>query len=604
MTGKKILEAMTNISDTYVEEYAGLTGKVIKAFKSFRRYRKVLAATIALILLTTAAGTTALLASGRSTLSTPAYTDTPPSINICGSSFTMTPQEYERYMRWRNPTDRGARYYSFEQLGEFQCYGLSFGMYFDSARFDLTDKNGMDISITIQSTQKEEKIRYSSLNSLPDTRDTMRNLGSSVSGTKSYAVDGIRYLYSDGRLVGIQWEQEGFRYCVKMDGGLHQYPQDGTEDLLIERLLSGSMDTVSDAVAQLKRGFDQGTARTRLEIWWFDVLPGLALIAGFLLAAAPVTINGIVNLRYRKKHGSKRPPCQKRFLVILVLTILCVILALQLVDHYTLINRYDSDLCYRWKPVRLVPPGIWQLLQLNKYTNSDDVIAFLGLPRDDRGTYDLLFGGSFSLFYENGRLCWEYSPFGTCNGFVLPCILVAIGLLGYFFYQDYFYPEKRDKKRVLRRMVLGLMAVFVGLGLFSSFVLSQFSREFSLGRPNIFQTLSITEGMPSEQVREILGYARRSPDYYTYEWDMLLGSTFRVKCEKVTLRDGSTDLRVLEKEWSFFATPFSFVVAGVMLTTLLTELLIYGYLFYDSQMFPLPKAKKKSPRWLGEGMKP
>lgn len=584
MTEKKLLEAINSIDDAYVEEYEGLTGKLAAAIRGFRRYKKILAASIALVILLTSMGVILLPGSTDDT----AFSLSNDDSSINGSSMiaenSIFPYDYGKYMQWYNPKDMGLRVYTFEGLGEmyrFSLHPTGYGGEYHIISYTMLDENGKYIKIYIEKTDKEEKYKYTPLQSLPEGMKSMRYLVRTYSKADFYEIDGIRYLYQAGKLYGLRWEQDGLRYTIS--GDLHKYPQDGEENLLIERLLSGSMETVKKAVEQLNADIFWGGVRTKLEMWWYDILPGFSIVFGLLLAAAPVGINGLLCLRYRKKHGQKRRPSKKRFIAVFLLTVLGVLLALLLFDNYVL---FDNQIFHPFlrKPVRLFPPSLFHLLQLRDNMTHYEIAELLGIEQEMSPLrYDLFFGGS--LTWENGT--WKYTAFDSVSGWCVPVVVFLLCLLGSFFYISLFYPAKRSKKRCKIWMAAILVLVFVGMGLLNTYVLPQRGDIEPWSRVTIGQVMQVYKGIPSKNYSDILGFPTGGWDgdgVHVREWEMPFGSKFWCKVEPVAQSNGETKWVITQKGIIPFGSVFGFAFLGVMLLTFLTELGIYGYLFYGEQL--------------------
>ena len=592
MTGKKLLEAMNHIDEAYVEEYQGMTGKVVSVLRGFRRYRRILAASIALVILLTCAGV--ILQPGHTgDAAVLVSSDDSAANGMVITENSISPYNYGKYMQWYNPKEMGLRVYTFKGFGEMHRFSLHNNGNTNEVHtisYTMLDENEEYIKIYIERTDKEEKYEYIPLQSLPEGMRSMRSLMHKYTKADSYEIDGIRYLYQAGRLYGLRWEQDGLRYTVT--GDLYNYPQDGVENLLIEQLLSGSMKTVKKAVAQLNADIFWGGVRTKLEMWWYDILPGFAVVLGLLLTAAPVSINGLLCLRYRKNHGKSRKPSKKRFAAVFLLTVLGVLLALLLFDQCVLFERYIVHPFIN-KPVRLFPPGLFQLLQTKDNMTRLEAAELLGVPQSSNH-YDLWFGGKLTL--EEGS--WKYTAFATVSGWCVPAVVLLLCLLAFFFYRSLFYPGKRNQLFCKLWMTGILALVFVGMGLTNTYVLSQRSYE-PWSRVTIEQVLRAYKETSVQNIGDILGYPTGGWDgdgIHIREWEMPFGSKFWYKNEAVEQSNGETKWVITQKGIIPFGSEFGFALQGTILLTVLTELGIYGYLFYQEQMVVYLQAFRRKTR--------
>lgn len=604
MTGKDLLEAMTDIDDTYVEEYAGLTGKVVKALRGFRRYQKVLAACIALVLLLT--GGTAVAASipwlleeasGSSTDSTP--------LEGMVVQISYNTEELQCLLRTRNPGEHFPRGYGFEAFGEVSTitpYG-SLDELDHTGRcrtsWKLKDSNDMTLTIFTNPVHTP-KLPAQQLQTLPDTCKTMRDLGRSYGTEVYYRVDDVYYIYTaSGILDELQWAQEKLNFQLYLSGVpdslLGYYPQDDQEDLFIERLLSGSVETVTGAIAQLKQNIASGWVRTRLEIWWFSVDNGVYLALCVLLLAAPMSIWGIRSFRYQRKHGCRRPPEKKRFWLMLIATILCVCLALWLMDTYLLdLPEYIIKLEYRYEPIRIFLPGIFQLTQLREGMSIQQVVQLLGNPQAveqyEWSRWDLPFGGALMVRYEGDVLkSWEYESFASVNGWILPGVLLLIGMLGFCIYRSCFGKKPLCKRQVIIWLCIVMAFLVAGLILLDVFVLPQMDdfyirtpRTVRLFHPDFWKVFQFKRGeeVSSLLIVQELGHPTRTEyisEIIKYSWELPLGAVFwMTRQKKVILDCGITP----------FASVSGMTVPVAILLMLITELMIYGYLFHNPPRSP------------------
>lgn len=585
------------MDDAYILEYDELSEEKVSAFHGFRRYKKVLAACIALILTVFAGFAISSYNMSTDNVASQGGISTGP---VYPEDYCFTVSTYDKYVEFLEEAKPKVkpdliRFSAFDVLGEFDCFvwwgapEADYSAYY----YSLTDPNGVGHSIYIYQKDKEPEFKYTLIDSLPEGMSSMCDLGQAYDFSPAYKRNGLQYCYlRDGRLNMLRWEENGF--VIHLSGDWREYLENAHGDTLVQRLLSLD-DAVAAAVSkELKNNIKASREATQWEYIWDIVFTWLVVILALLLAVVLILWDRNRSKRYFEQHGKKRPFSTKRYLFWCAVILFYVILLMLVVDIYFLPHLDGYVLQDAYQEHKLFLPGIVELCQIEEGMTYHEVIDLLGKPQRNPisivGEWDLYFGGTIKMTFDGQILDrWEITWTESRNGWYLPGILLSLCLLGFCFYRIIISGRKRSKRRCIIWMAIVLVFVFTLLLLVDSFMLPQYKDHGCHQKLFHLQALNfgkVTNGMKFYEVEEIIGSPQRyiliDQDCTKFEWDLPFGGVFWM------IRG-----RTAENGIKLFASTGGCIVPGVMLITVLTEMLIYGYLFHP-QWFQKLLCRRKS----------
>ena len=489
------------------------------------------------------------------------------------------------------------RYAALTKLGAFQKFTyLHDRSAFRWYRYSLVDANRQVITVTIDHEYSPQK--YNELTALPENLSSMASLGSGWEGFAYYRRGQLQYFYSQGSLVSISWNSGETIYQISCD--FAKYPTKNPEATTVSKLLSLSETEAFAALEALQKDMQGQQTKKQLQALW-DTMKELApAILLLLVGGALLWVDISASKTFFKKQGTKRPVSKKRYLLWLVIALMLLLAVCGIIDTCVLSNIGISFL----EPVRIICPGPLQVLQLREGMTHWEVREIMGqynqawYGNNNNPAWSTLFGGTVIVKFADEQVTsWEYRPFASSNGWILPGILVLFGFFGFVFYRIRFHRKKISKKRCVVWIALSLVVLFGALCAVDAFLLPWYDyynfndgERFRLFHPAVFQLSQIEENAKLKHVEAILGdpsraYKLEAKKYIqnaATEWDLPFGAVYRH-----TTENGSGIF--------FFASTAGLVVPLVLLLAFWTGLLCYGYLFYGDQLGAL--FRKRQPAY-------